>query len=245
MTPHLSTLTLHRFRLGELSSEAEVEAKQHLGACPTCEARIGVQHRQRLAFVQAPVPPAILAADSPPWWSRLRAQLWAVGLVPVAAAVLMMIGGVPEEMAGSWSEIDAGVVETPGLAGETREKGEAGRLEAWLQTGKSSRLLEPGETLLAGARVQLKFHPAGRRFVTLAGRDGSGSVEVYGTLPVNEGGLQTAPFALTLDGSRGPQSFFAVWSDRRPDADQLVAELGRESPKLPGAEVARISFEKE
>lgn len=128
----------------------------------------------------------------------------------------------------------------------THSKGLQTRLEAWVQSGQSSRPLYLGETLGAGTRVQLRYDPQGRRFVTLAGRDSNGVVEVYGTVPAGSGGgMVSAPFALTLDDSHGEQTFFALCTNTRPAPAEVMAAVKHNPVRLEGAVVATVVVRKD
>jgi hypothetical protein len=74
--------------------------------------------------------------------------------------------------------------------------------------------------------------------------DGSGNVEVYSTLPAASG-VQTAPFALTLDDTPGDQTFYAIFSDTRPSPDNLVEALGHDPVAVARAEVHALVLRKE
>ena len=119
------------------------------------------------------------------------------------------------------------------------------KLEAWVQTGDSARPLYTGETLGQGSRVQLRYDAMGKRFVTLAGRDSNGVVEIYATLPTSAAGLTSAPFSLTLDDSKGEQVFFAIATDLRPDAAALQAALSVNPVRMDGAVVASLVLRKD
>lgn len=135
-------------------------------------------------------------------------------------------------------------VEAPEGGDIIRRKGASARLEAWVQSGASARPLYTGESLAAGERVQLRFDARGRGFVTLAGRDNNGLVEVYGTVAAGEMGLRAAPFSLTLDGSPGEQTFFALTTDERPDPEAVLAALRRNPVRMEGAHVASVVVRK-
>ncbi len=126
-----------------------------------------------------------------------------------------------------------------------RAKGLTPRLEAWVQAGDSARPLYTGEALAGGERVQLRFDARGRGFVTLGGRDSNGLVEVYGTVAAGESGLRAAPFSLTLDGSHGEQTFFALSTDERPDPEAVLAALRRNPVRMEGAHVASVVVRKD
>ena len=128
---------------------------------------------------------------------------------------------------------------------ETRTKGATPILEAWVQAGDSARPVYVGERVHAGTRVQLKYNAGHHRFVTLAGRDGTGTVEVYGTVPASGPGLAPAPFALTLDDSAGEQAFFAILTDTKPAPDDVVHALASEPVRMERGEIASVVLAKE
>ncbi len=126
-----------------------------------------------------------------------------------------------------------------------RTKGLTPRLEAWVQAGGSSRPLYLGETVGAGTKLQLRYDAQGRRFVTLAGRDSNGVVEVYGTVPGGEAGLTSAPLALTLDDSKGEQAFFAICTDDRPSPDAVMSAVKHNPVRMNGAAVSSVVVRKD
>ena len=57
---------------------------------------------------------------------------------------------------------------------------------------------------------------------TLAGQDGTGAIEVYGTVETaGREGLVEAPFSLVLDGQPGPQAFFVLGHDEPLSEDAV------------------------
>lgn len=221
---HASTLRLHQLRLGELDPAAASALRAHLATCDRCARRLDHQAAERAAFVAEPLPARLV--PRPSWRDRLRAGWAALVLVPAlaAAAALVLL-----------REPDDGV----------RTKGTPSRIEAWVEVGQSARPVYSGEALGEGARVQLRYDPGDHRFVTLAGRDGNGMAEVYGTVSARGPGLVAAPFALVLDRSPGPQRFYAVMSETRPDPDAVMAALERDPVVVPGAEVLEVALPKE
>jgi hypothetical protein len=220
---HVSTLRLHQLRLGEIEGEDAGRIRAHLADCDACARRFDTQAQARADFVRAPVP----AYVTPPvtWATRLRALWkWPVLLVPVLAALFLVVRP-PED--------------------EVRTKGGVPVLEAWVESGESARPVYVGERVRPGTRVQLKFDAGRRRFVTLAGRDGEGTVEVYATVPAEGPGLKTAPFALTLDDSAGDQEFFAVLTDVKPDPDRVVEALSAEPVRMERSDIASVVLRKE
>jgi hypothetical protein len=113
-----------------------------------------------------------------------------------------------------------------------------------VQAGASARPIYTGETLGSGERIQLRFDARGQAFVTLAGRDSNGLVEVYGTVAAGQSGLRAAPFALTLDGSAGEQVFFAVYTDERPSPEAVMTALRHNPVRMENAHVASVVVRK-
>ncbi len=237
---HISSLQLHRLRLGELDAAAEHAARVHIAACDVCERRLCAQQDARAAFLRAPVPEVLTSVVEPPPVRR-RAVPWTVGVgvaLPLAAAALLYVR-TPSAPTTPLTDVVVSSSEP------TREKGFVPSLEAWVQVGESARPLYTGERLHAGDRVQLKFDAGRRRFVTLAGRDVRGSVEVYGTIPADGPGLRAAPFSLTLDDAGGEQRFYAVLTDARPRPEDVQVALGVEPVRMDRADVASVVLLKE
>lgn len=234
---HPSTLRLHQLRLGELPAPEAAAIRAHVDGCSRCASRHQHQLATEQEFRALPVPPALVQA--PTAWDRVRAWWEGLGvaraLVPVAlvaAAGAMVVRSEPTADEGT------GLTEA---VSETRTKGALGPvLEAWVQTGGSARPIYTNESLSPGSRVQLRFNPGRHRYVTLAGRDGSGQVELYGTLVSRGPELQNAPFSLTLDDTPGRQEFLAILTDQKPDPDELSAALSRSPVAVPAAEVATV-----
>lgn len=234
---HLSTLRLHQLRLGELEGAAAHAARDHLASCPTCAARLDHQVEARAAFSTMPMPAALLPQPAAPGWLERAQAWWAALTLPQAGAFVLAPAMVAVLVVALPARPPAG----DGL----RTKGAETTLEAWVQSGGSARPLYNGEALRSGSRVQLRYDPGPHPYVTLAGRDGAGRVEIYGTVAAAGPGVQSAPFALTLDDTRGAQSFYAVLTETRPDADALVEQLAVDPLSVEGAEVEVLVVPKE
>ncbi len=231
MSAHPSTLLLHRHRYGELSGAEEADLKAHLDGCKACSARLVSQQNHRAAFALQAVPKAIAELGTSkaraPWWRFLFAP------VLVAAAALLVV-----QMPGT-SETDPS--QAP-LDESVRTKGAAVGLEAWLDTEPAARALGQGDEVVPGDTIQLRYRDKEGGFVSFAGMDGDGAVEVYGVVPAEPSPeWHNAPFALTLDDSPGPQRFYAVFTYDRPSDEQVVdALLGHDDQAI----VASVRLEK-
>ena len=226
MTAHLSTLTLHQLRFGELGGEPLQAARAHLQTCDRCSARLAVQQRERDSFVLQPVPEALREGSGRrPAWARWLRELSPFLVAAAAAAVLFTVVPVLR-LATTPPEIEQAV----------RTKGALPAVEVWVDIGQGPRPIRPGERLQAGDRVQLKYDPRGAAYVALAGRDGAGLVEIYGTFPVAEGGLVAAPFGLMLDATPGDQELFVLTSDRALTPTEVKDALTR---RVSGVRVMR------
>ncbi len=235
MSVHLSTLTLHKLRYGELDGDALASARAHLEACERCAGRLAVQERERAAFVLQPMPAAIreAAATSPSRsiWPRWLRDLSPFLVAAVAAAALFVV--VPEVRQATTP---------PEVVDTVRLKGELPAIEVWVDTGTGARPLRPDERLSAGDRLQLKYDPRGASHVAFAGRDGAGLVEIYGAFPVEGRGLVAAPFGLMLDATPGDQQLFVLTSDRPLTPAQVKEALTR---RVPGVRVVEATVRKQ
>ena len=230
---HLSTLTLHQLRYGELDAAEEETARAHLAHCDHCSGLLSAQQNHREAFVLSPVPPALRDLQpQTPWWRRLFTGQWAAPLAAVAA--LMLIVPIALFVPG-----EAPIKEEP----EITDKGGI-HLEAWLETNEGPAILGEDALLRAGDRVQLKFASQGRPFASFGGLDEAGNAEVYGTVSTSGEGIETAPFALTLDDAPGRQRFFALFTWERPSEDTVRQSIS--SGQAPEGGILRsISFRKD
>lgn len=226
---HLSTLALHQYRLGELPAEEIGRAETHLAACERCRRRLEAQKSAREAFAAEPLPPAIAALSQPANRPFARWLLWSVPLL-VAAIALFTVLMRPHEPE------DAGI----------RTKGTLPDVEVWVKGESGKHALRPDEVLGEGSVVQVLYNAHGAHHAVLAGRDGTGKVEVYGELPVADT-LVPAPFGLTLDDAPGPQELFVVTGDReitvRDVEDAVNGSGGSRDLQVRSVEVRKVGGE--
>lgn len=227
MSPHLSTLALHRMRNGELSTEETARARAHLAECPRCSAVLRNQENHRAAFELQPVPEAIRAASrSAPAASRPWSRWVAWGLALAAAAlVTVLVSRAPDD----------GV----------RTKGDDAVFEVWVDTPAGPAAVADHQEFSAGDRIQARFRRPSAPWVTLAGVDARGGVEIYGTwaADMDSPDWQAAPFALELDDEPGDLSLWLVFTPTRP-AEAAVKGIAAGGAVPRGAEVRTLTLEK-
>lgn len=209
MSTHLSTLTLHHLRYGDLDSDSLLAAREHLQTCARCAARLDVQRRERDAFVAQPMPDALRRPSRRQWPAWPLAMRWAGLALAMAAAALIWVR-LPTESTGG------------PVADRILTKGVLPEVEVWAAApGEPAHLLGDQERLGSGDRVSFKYDARGAAHVAFAGRDHTGVVEFYGSMPT-EDGLSDAPFGLVLDDAPGVQEFFVVVADRPLDSATVI-----------------------
>lgn len=220
---HISTLLLHQYRYGELDAPAMRRVDAHLQQCPACSQRHQHQLATRAEFEVSPVPQALLdaIAEDAPRPSLLeswRRWLW-LAAAPMAVAALALVfvqpGTDPER------PLDPQIRET------VRMKGALPALEAWRgDADGSAAVLTARDAVRAGDVIQLMVDPHGASWAALAGRDGTGELQIFGAFDVSgQQGLVRAPFSLTLDDAPGPQVFYVVTSEDKPSEAHIRAAL--------------------
>lgn len=227
-----NTLMLHLYHQGELDDPDRSQVKAAIDADPDTRRRYQALLAAEADFAVQPIPEALAVLSRPPVpaWRRWL-PVWgpAVGLAAVAATALLIAGPV---LPGSGVPSDP-----PGYIGT---KGALPDLEVWIAGESGPRPLGHGERVGAGDTVQLAFDPHDHRYVTLAGRDGTGTLEVYRTISTaGMTGLTTAPFSLVLDDAPGPQEFLVLGHDE-PLTDREVIQALEEG----GAELRSLSLDK-
>jgi len=204
---HVSTLTLHQLRYGELSLDREREVRAHLEGCARCAGLLAQQEAQRHEFELLAVPESIRRASRPSPWRRVAAALnsWQGGLAVAAAALLAFVLVGP---GGPGSTSDATTTrEATGQDG-IRYKN-LGTVDV-LVDGRGR--LEEGQTLSAGDRVQLQVAPGEWRHAWAT--DGRA---FWTPFALTAGKATLSPFGLTLDDSTGDEIVILVLSVERLD----------------------------
>ncbi len=225
MSAHLSTLTLHQLRYGELDDAEEVDARAHLATCDLCSERLGAQQSERAAFEVRPVPEAIRNASSAPApANNNRNWVIAVTLIAVAAAVVLVAFTQPFQSASVGTVIGDPIA--TGIDG-IRPKGneDAIVVQAFKDTPSGPIAIDSGGQVRVGDRIQLKVRRPPAPWVTIAGVDGSGEAAVYGSWQPDADDWEPAPFGLTMDDTPGKESIYAIFTETEPNRAALRATL--------------------
>jgi len=199
----ISTLTLHRYRLGELSPDEAAAVRAALEANPAEAARYRAQEALRAEFALRPVPPAIRALSAP----RARWSLWGLPALAAAAALTLVVL----------------LPSPPPLSEDTRLKGLSSRVDVLVE-GRG--VLDPGEALHPGDRVQIRV-PAGAHVEAWVGE----GRRVLGRFDTATDHPTLAPFALTLDEAPGDEQMVILLADRHLQPGSVPALLEGELPR--------------
>lgn len=228
MSPHLSTLTLHRLRYDELHGDELRQARAHLETCESCRGRLGAQLAFRRAFEAAP-PRLALPADPAlrTLGQRLRALdlrwLWAPALALAAAVLLILPGRLPlGRDGGGGAHVEDG-----------RVKGAAGVLILVEERG----VLGEGEAVHPGDRLQLRLPPGSGAEAWVGDRDGP-----IGRFALSPDGPTLSPFALTVDAEEGDEELILVLSAE--PLDRQAAGQAMKGKVIEGVRVQRIRLRK-
>lgn len=225
MTRRVSTLTLHKYRYGELSPDEHAEIEQLLASDAELRARLDAQLAQRSSFEDTPIPQAILdLAKAPEPANNNSAWMWMTAALVVAAMALIAVPrSAPPSLPGA-----------PAISSDVRLKGDKNGIEAWVSTQDGPRKVLSDAPLHPGDRIQVRVRRPTAPWVTVAGTGPSGQVEIYGSWEADmfEGGWQSAPFALGLDDTLGAQAIHTVFSEQRPSESSVRARVIARGPNI-------------
>lgn len=147
--------------------------------------------------------------QAPPVQDAPKRSLWRwIGLLTPAALVLgALVLALPQP-----ATLDiVPMVDRPGLKGPEVD------LDFLVAEGERFRPGIPGETLVAGDRIQLSYKAAGLNNLVLVGVDGTGEISVYypaqGDVPepIIPGERHMLEGSLILDSAPGPEVFVAAF----------------------------------
>lgn len=209
---HLRLFELQKLRLGELKSE-------HPASCAECRARLDALEREERDFLSS----TNIAADSAAILARLenaerapRLKRWMFAVPALALTAILALTLFPKPNADP---------ET------TRIKGGAIDLEMFVKDAQGIHPADDGARLREGDAIQFRYRAGGRRFVFVASVAADGTVSpLYpdaeqSSIPVSPSGTHVLEGSIILDDSRGPERFFAFFSDEPISFDEVQRAL--------------------
>jgi hypothetical protein len=218
------TTRVHRHEVAcHLAGEGDATQRARIDAALQQDARVQAWRDELVAedrAAQIAVPLQRImpqAVDTTPWW-QTGITKWAVAMTGVAglAAVLMMPRGINDS--------------------STRTKGGA-QLAFVVQHEGGARPGVDGESLHAGARIQLLLRANEEQRVVVVGIDGQGGVDVYFEAELSQwprNALQPLPNSLVLDDAVGDERVVAVFGDQ-PAEVLRAAAMKAAAAAQPGA----------
>lgn len=228
----VSGFMLERYLTGELDEAARARVEAELAANPDARAKLEAMQRARATFLEEE-PYARFVVEHE---ARRRAKprmRWrlafpAFGFVAAAAAVALFVfePAPTEQIKG------AGV----------------GLTLVLVNAGAPPRPL-PAEALVhPNDHLQPTYDAGDHRFVALVGREADGALTAYypasgHMAPVPDGRSGRLPLSLTLDASRGDETFVAVFADVPLELTEVVAAL-HDRRTLPGVQLATVVLHK-
>jgi hypothetical protein len=182
MSPHLSSLLLERYSIGDVAADERAQAADHLAACAECQAALdqllALQERSLAAHPAAPFM-AQVSARHERERRRTRTLRWAGASTLVAAAAALML----------WVR--------PGA--DLRNKG--GGMEIFVRRKGAVHVLAPRDRIAAGDELQVVLPPSepGRAWAWMV--DDRGEVDALTPDGVRVTGDRDVPlpFAATID----------------------------------------------
>lgn len=234
---HMRLIELRRYRVGELANEAKAAVETHVASCAECKARLSSLEEEERTFLAT----ANVAADSAAILARLdaapaaRASRWSrvlvfAPIVALAAALAMMFLPKPPP-------------ETTRIKGPMQVA-----LEMFVKDAEGIRPAIDGARLREGDAIQFKYQAGGRRYVFVVSVDTDGTVsplypdEERTSIPVAPTGTHVLEGSVILDASRGPERFFAFFSDEPIHFDEVRRALKgaeRDVTRLQEVEIGR------
>lgn len=224
MSLHLSNLMLHRLVAGETTDEA---ARDHLGACVSCKARLASTRAGHDAFAtDARLPErlaALTAAIAPKpardvW--RWRRRVWGVAGLALAAMLLIVVGMTRPDDPDSVRSLDP----------TTRRKGEAGDTLEIIRRDASGRVetLSPPWQVRPGEAIRFQVGAARRSFVGVVSIDSAHVVSAYApqTDVLEEtaaGTPRVLDGSVVLDDTLGEERIVLVLCDQARRVDDVMA----------------------
>lgn len=256
---HLTVLDLDELDLEPGAPEPRARVEAHARRCSAC-AEGRAAHAALIAQFRASVLPRTVEAVTARRRGRLRRGWWTWVAVPVAAAVLLLIGGRYR----SGNPLGGGSGSELGVKGGALFEVFARRAGAGVDVdGPTVVRVRDGMRLAAGDALRFVLFPSGMPYVLIASVDGAGQVSIYYPFHGEESalasgaGASSVPGSIVLDAAPGPERLFVIYSARALRASAVRAALApaaaagaaairgtREAP-LEGTVQSSLLFEKE
>jgi hypothetical protein len=236
----LSDFALDRRLGGELTTDEEARAREHVTSCPRCEQRWVARRKEHEAFGhEAPPFAAVVArAKARPRTARPRRPQWlaaAVGLMAASAAV-------------------AAIARRPAdRPDDTRLKGDAWRIGFYVNHAGTVRAGGSGERLEPGDALRFTYRALDARYVAVLSIDGAKRASMYfpasGPPSLEPPGVDVAlPLSTVLDGTLGDETIYGIGCPAPFDGEALRRALESSPEKAPapaGCDVDRLLLHKE
>ena len=187
----------------------EGRALEHVEDCVVCRERMRLAEADRAYFVAN-----VLPRQLP---TRRRSMLWIAAPVLAAAAAFVLLKPRPEPALGI-------------KGGPT--------LQIYARHGEQVTQLQDGMPLAPGDAIRFVLRGAAKQHVLIASIDAAGVATVYypfgGTTSarVDEPVLEV-PGSVILDGTRGPERVYALFSRAPIEAAPILAALRAHGPEVP------------
>lgn len=231
-------LELSRLLAGELDPATAALRREHIGACPTCGARLADLDAERRAFLAAP-PWRLPAARSRRRWQ------WTAGALALASAAAVLVLFMVRPGVDSRSPTGAEGPEGPG----TRTKGGV-RFDLLVERAGAVTRLDDGDEVHPGDKVQVVYAAEAATHLAVLSRDGAGAVSVYfptdgaTTWPAAPGGDVSLPSSTELDDVLGPETIYLVACARATPLAALRVLTGPGATPPDGCTVQSVHLEK-
>lgn len=196
---HVPVYELDQLAAGVLEQEKATQVSAHLGSCPGCSARlqeIRVAQEAELASHPPIAFAAKIAARRRTFGPRLT---WATGLIPAAAAVLLVV-----------------VLLRPGPEAILQKGSARVVLQAKLPGASRLSPVKDEEAWPSGTELRLSVLPGSYERVAIFTVDAQGNVAEVATVA---SGAQI-PAGLLIDDSPEPDRVFAVFSEEARDSSE-------------------------
>jgi len=217
----LSDLRIDRWVRGELASDDEAGARQHLAGCDACRARVGEIEAARASF-RTSAPP--LTRPRP---RRRRWTAWTVGAsTALAAAAALVLFLQPRGPDG------------------TRLKGGGRGVAFFVEHAGRVRRGQAGELVAPGDKLQLTYSSATPFYGAILSVDGARRRSRYfpdepRAARLDAGQDRSFPISTVLDEVLGKETLFVLFCDEPIALDPAEAALA-----APGCHVERLEIEK-